>query len=54
MCYWTDFLVFINTAPRNNGCGARLFSVNFSNSSEFYVQFGTSKKLYREIAHSFP
>jgi len=44
MCYSssTDFLVCINIAPRNNGCGAREFSVNFSNSfREFFVKFGT-------------
>jgi len=32
MCYSTNFLVCINIAPRNNGCGASEFSVNFSNS----------------------
>jgi len=38
----TDFLVCINIAPRNNGCGAREFSANFSNSlREFSVKFGT-------------
>jgi len=44
MCYSssTDFLVFVNIAPRNNGCGAREFYVNFSNSfREFSVKFGT-------------
>jgi len=42
MCYSTDFLVCINTAPRNNGCGAREFTVNFSNSlGEFSMKFGT-------------
>ena len=30
MCYSTDFLICINIAPRNNGCGACEFSVNFS------------------------
>jgi len=55
MVYSTDFLVCINIAPRNNGCGTREFSGNFSNSfREFFVKFGTFQKLYREIAHFFP
>ena len=51
----TDFLVCINIAPRNNGCGACEFSVNFSNSfREFSVKFGRFWKRYREIAHFSP
>ena len=54
MCYLTDFLVCINTAPQNNGCGAREFSVNFSNTfHEFSVKFGTFQRLYHKIAHFF-
>jgi len=42
MCYSTDFLVCINIAPRNNGCGVREISMHFSNSfREFSVKFGT-------------
>ena len=42
MCYSTDFLVCINIALRNNGCGVREISVNFSNSfREFSVKFDT-------------
>ena len=32
VCHSTDFLVCINTAPRNNSCGACELSANFSNS----------------------
>jgi len=52
MCYLTDFLVCINIAPRNNGCGAREFSVNFSNSfREFFGEIWHILKTLQYFGH---
>jgi len=45
------FLVCINIAPRNNGCGAREF---LKLLPWIFCEIWHIKKLYREIAHFFP
>jgi len=53
MCYSTDFLVCINIAPRNNGCRARDFSVNFlRNLAHFKNSTVKSRILSRELGWS--
>ena len=52
MCYSTDFLVCINIAPRNNGCGAREF---FKLLTWIFREiWHILKTLDREIVHFFP
>ena len=51
MCYSTDFLVCINIAPQNNGCGAREIFRKFLKLLPWNL---AHLKNYREIVHFSP